>query len=120
MTPPRARATQAAKSATVRQNGQNGHGAVFDLDAYQAEAVREPYRFILGGQTFELPHLLDMDWHASTDEAIVADMVRAALGDQWAAFDGCELTAGGYNELWRRWKDHSGTDPGESGASPGS
>lgn len=120
MTAPKQRATQAAKSATVQQNGQNGHGKVFDLDAYMAEAGHEPYQFTLGGTVFELPHLLDVDWHDSAGEAIVSDVIRASLGDQWAAFDTCKLTAGGYNELWRRWKEHSGVNLGEDGASPGS
>jgi len=118
VTAPKGRTVQAAKSTTARQNGQNGHGNVFDLDAYQAEAVQEPFRFTLGGREFELPHLLCMDWHAG--DGIVSDMVRAGLGEQWEAFNGCRLTAGGYNELWRQWKEHSGDVPGEDGASPGS
>jgi hypothetical protein len=115
MTPPR------APGRPVRENRANGKPDAFDLDAYQAEALHEPFRFTLGGHRFELPHLLDMDWHVSANgETIVADMVRAGLGSQWARFDASELSAGGYNELWKRWKDHSGAEPGESSASPGS
>lgn len=96
-----------------------------DLDAYQAEARKEPFRFRLGGAEFELPHMSDMDWQVAIgDDGIEAptghELLRKAIGDRWDEFVGLKLTAGGYSELQRRWHKHSGIDLGEDAASPGS
>jgi hypothetical protein len=119
------RGAQSARTPGTAENKANGNPAVFDLDAYMAEVRRTPFLFTLGGETFEMPHLADMDWHASTvdgkpADATVHDMMKAGLGDRWKAFDACKLTADGYNELWKRWQAHSGIDLGEDDASPGS
>src|SRR2546430_1822412 len=95
--------TTAAARAAKQNHGalKNGNGSapasIFDLDAYQAEAMREPFTFTLSGQVFEMPHLLDIDWHASLGDdgvpgnATVLQMLRAGLGDQWAAFNECMI-----------------------------
>ena len=122
-----AAARKAAQNHGSLKNG-NGDGTprnIFDLDAYQAEAAHEPFTFTLAGQVFEMPHLSDIDWHASLDEhgnpgvPTVHKMLREGLGTQWEAFTKCALSGAGYNELWKRWQEHSGLDLGEDDASPG-
>ena len=121
-----AAAHRTAQNHGALKNGSNGNGkaaSIFDLDAYQAEAVHEPFTFTLSGQVFTLPHLSDIDWHASLDDdgnigvPTVHKMLRKGLGDQWDAFFQCELSGAGYNKLWERWQEHSGLDLGEDTAS---
>lgn len=88
----------------------------FDLDAYEAEAERKPFTFKLGGESYELPHTEAIEWH-QLENLNGPDLVKLALGDQFARFDKHSLTAGGYKELQRRWFAHSGVSLGESSAS---
>lgn len=122
--------TTTAASRTAQNHGalKNGNGgkaaSIFDLDAYQAEAMHEPFTFTLAGQVFAMPHLSDIDWHASLDDdgqpgvPTVHKMLREGLGAQWEAFTQCKLSGAGYNKLWERWQEHSGLDLGEDDASP--
>jgi hypothetical protein len=104
-------------------SGQNGDG-VWDLDAYAAEAQKEPFRFRLGGTAFTVPHISDIDWlSVAGGEDFGAmptghELLKLALGDQWKAFTDIPLSSEGYNELQRRWHRHSGIDLGEQDASP--
>lgn len=119
------RTTPPRTSAPV-ENKANGKPVMFDLDAYQAEAQREPFSFSLAGKTFVLPHLSDLDWHLGIGEdgrpgdPTVYTLLRSGLGDQWAQFNKLKLTAAGYNALWEKWQQHSGVELGESSASPAS
>jgi hypothetical protein len=123
MTTAAGRRTAQNHGALKNGNG-TGSGSVFDLDAYQAEAMREPFTFTLSGRRFTMPHLSDIDWHASLDDdgnpgvPTVHKMLRKGLGDQWDAFDRCALSGAGYNKLWETWQEHSGLDLGEDSASP--
>lgn len=92
----------------------------FDLDAYEAEATREPFRFTYKGEDFELQHTQAIDWHELSN-LNGAELVEVGLGpEQWERFNKLRLTAGGYKELQRRWFEHAGVSLGESKGSPSS
>jgi hypothetical protein len=120
-TEPKTRSTQ--RGAAFSENAKNGKPVSLDLDAYEAEANREPFIFTLGGSRFEMPHMGDLDWHTqlgpdgTPDGLNVRDLLRAGLGTQWAQFDSLNLSGGGWNKLFESWMKHSGTDAGEGGAS---
>lgn len=102
----------------------NGHGEVYDLDAYVAEVSHEPFRFRLGGVEFEAAHMSDIDWlPVAGGEDLTGNItghqyLKLALGDQWEKFTKIPLSSEGYNELQRRWYKHAGIDLGEPDASP--
>jgi hypothetical protein len=96
---------------------------VFDLDAVEAEAAFEPFRFRLGGRAFTLPHLrmLDRRVVAAADQGDFAAMdaaFRQGLGEDYEAFNQLPLSLHALDALFRGWLEHSGLAPGESPASP--
>lgn len=113
-----ARTVPAGAPAGLRA-ASNGHTSkpALDLDAWCAEARQEPFVFVLGGHTFTLPHVGSMDWQVTRDSTI-NQLLRTALGDDFETFNALHLPADGYNELQRRWFEHSGITLPESPASP--
>jgi hypothetical protein len=122
-----ARARSPQNHGTPLENKRNGLPVALDLDIWQAEALREPFVFTLGGHRFEMPHMADLDWHVGegpdgvmSAQATIHDLLKAGLAGQWEKFTAVRLSTGGYNKLWQSWQEHSGVDEGESAASPGS
>lgn len=91
----------------------------FDLDAFEAEANRQPFRFRLGGDEFEAAHAESLDWHdiRSLD---ASDLFLIALGDDRESFEAKRLSTGGYKALQRRYFEHSGLNLGEGARSASS
>ncbi|MER6364976.1 hypothetical protein [Kitasatospora sp. NPDC001527] len=99
----------------------------FDLNAWMAEAAREPFRFLLDGKTFVLPAAGDLDKSilaaVNVDNPSATDIIallQAGLGDQWVEFDALPVPLSAVGELFRRWQHHQGVTPGESEVSPSS
>lgn len=102
---------------------QDGEPAVhFDLDALEHEARREPFRFTLGGEIFELcqsPE--DVDWQIHerlADGGGLQDYLAELLGDDYDRFASHKLSAKLLNELIKSANAHFGVETGESSASP--
>lgn len=90
----------------------------YDLDAAIREDTADPFTFTLGGKEFTLPHMADVDKEALTlsDTSggdAVLDVLKLALGKQWAAFDKVPLSVKGVNKLYEAWLEHSGIKSGE-------
>ena len=100
-------------------------GKVFDLDAVEREARRDPFPFKLKGRVFTLPHLAGLDRKilSAVDEGDAAAMtaaLREGLGSRYAEFDRLPLSLDGVKQLFEEWMRHSGLAVGESPASTGS
>ena len=100
-------------------------GPVFDLDAVEREARREPFVFRLKGRTFTLPHMADLDHKVllAVDEGDAAAMtaaLQAGLAGRYAEFSQLPLSLSGVKTLIEAWMRHSGLAVGESPASTGS
>ena len=98
---------------------------VFDLDAVEREARREPFPFRLKGRVFTLPHMAGLDRKilSAVDEGDAAAMIAAlqeGLGNRYAEFDRLPLSLDGTKQLFEAWMRHSGLAAGESPASTGS
>lgn len=106
----------------AKTNGQTRDDDVLDLDVLEADATLAPYRFRLGGRSYEMAHPSSLDWHHQTtfDQADMPGMLRVLLGDDdFEEFDRHQLAGFKLNTLFERWAEHCGIDPGELQASAG-
>ena len=90
---------------------------IFDLDALENEAEgRKPFQFSLGGDVFELPFLMDMDWQDQLrlETSPETDAVRVILGDQYKKFEQHKCSVRQLKALIEAWMQHQGVDPGKS------
>lgn len=91
--------------------------AVFDVDALQRDGTAEPFRFTLGGEDFTCADPDDMDWQVadalSADD--VAGIMRATLGEQYAAFAKHPMPVWKLTALGKAVNEHYSL--GEDGAS---
>lgn len=92
----------------------------FDLDAAYAEEVKEPFRFRWAAASWELPHLGEMDWRATSlaDEMnvdAIRDLFKLAFsaeqGEEW---ERVKQPTPAMIKLFDRWLKHSGMAPGET------
>jgi hypothetical protein len=97
----------------------------FDLDRYQAENRREPYRFNWAGQRWELPNVYDLpfsilDLVGGDEDNLpvekVVDGLKSAFGpEQWHQInDRRPLPIMSTIELFNRWLAFCGVDRGEA------
>lgn len=91
----------------------------FDLDALAAEADGEPFTFIFGGETYELPPRIDFRVGVALREGDEYEAIRRMLGDQWdrVLASDAVFTGALAGQLLRAYLDHSKADAGESVAS---
>ncbi|MEO3976300.1 hypothetical protein [Streptomyces sp. CAU 1734] len=98
----------------------------FDLDAVKAEVALTPWVIKHGGQRWSLAHAQDLDVMPlmkaarGGDAEAVIGTIRAALGDQWPAFEKMGLKGYKAQALFDGYQKHCGIVPGESDASSGS
>lgn len=106
--------------------------AEFNLNAVQAESNLAPFRFLWAGKDdpnrrLTMAHLEALDvWPLMAaadggDAAAMTGIFREALGkDQWAEFRKTPLPQYKLKALFAAYREHSGTEAGESAASSGS
>lgn len=91
---------------------------VFDVDALEAEEKREPFRFRLGGEEYELPHVADLTLRQQmdVDRGAIADVARQVAGDATAdaLLDALSRKVAAVQAAWLAHAMHK---PGESAAS---
>lgn len=108
----------------------------FDLDAAVADSAGEPFRFTWGGQSFTLPHVMDLAFDVQTaliaaietidakkpDPTVVADVFKLAIGEQLLAelSRAKPLSTPALVRLVMAWIEFHGDDLGKSPASVGS
>ena len=91
---------------------------VFDLDALEADATKEPFRFRHGGEEFELPFdpdILTVDLFSTGQ---IAEPLRQLLGvEQYARLDANPTPFGAskFMRLMQAYQEHIGTDPSTGG-----
>lgn len=103
---------------------------MFNLDVIADEEARRPFDFVLGGITWRLPHVADLEVGQSlaVEEGrfpVVARMVGLRVRDDGTAVpdgDGLaeavlHLKSARLGKLLAAWLSHAGVAPGESGAS---
>jgi hypothetical protein len=119
-----------AGSRTATSN-EAGDGEVYDfnLNAVEAETELRPFRFMWASKQnpnrrFTMQHLAGLNvWPllAGADGGDASAMMAAfetALGeDQWEAFQKSPLPQYKMEALFKAYRKHCGTDPGESQAS---
>jgi hypothetical protein len=92
----------------------------FDLDAAYAEEERPPFRFKWAQVWWELPHLGDMDWRATSlaDEMeveAIRDLFNLAFPTERAEeWQKVKQPTPAMIQLFERWLKHSGMAPGET------
>jgi hypothetical protein len=95
----------------------------FDLDAAYAEEVKDPFKFRWSGASWELPHLGEMDWRATSlademDINAIRDLFKLAFSEgQAEEWEKVKQPTPAMVKLFERWLKHSGMAPGET---PGS
>jgi hypothetical protein len=94
----------------------------FDLDAYEAEATGEPFKFRLGGETYRMASPEEADWQVqmaafSGDVPATEELLRQMLGDDFPRFEQHRLSARRLRELTKRCAEHFGVETGEGPAS---
>lgn len=94
--------------------------AHFDLDAVDAEAREEPFRFRLGGEVFTMLPPEEVDWQVADDisggeglKAFVAEL----LGEDYERFAAHKVSSRKLGLLIDACTTHYGVTPGESRAS---
>lgn len=99
---------------------------VVDLDALEAEATGEPFKFRLAGEEFTLPPLtgLDRKTFKVLVKAFQGEDVDGGLaplfGDQWERFDALPMSIAQLNRLLEAYLKQQGLALGESSASTSS
>lgn len=93
-------------------------GAPFDVDAFAKEAAQEPFEFVVGGETFRMASMRDIDWEVSVeveDLGMASGMERViaeTLGDdQFERFRAHKLSMHVLNAILERSMKHFGIDP---------
>lgn len=97
----------------------------FDLDAFIAESLGEPFVFKFGGEKFTLAPAPDMRIIAEFDGGDMTECLRRTFGAEYDRFAAVPpekgiLTRDGLLELLKRWAMHQRASLGESSASTGS
>lgn len=97
----------------------------FDLDAFVAESLGEPFVFKFGGEEFTVAPAPDMRIIAEFDGGSMMVCLQLMLGDDYERFAAIPtktaiLTRDGLLKLLTQWTKHQRASLGESSASTGS
>lgn len=99
-----------------------GKAKPLDLDALAAEQDREPFRFVFGGEEYEIAAEVDILVGSLLKQRRNDDAMRRLLGDeQWERMhrSPAVLTMEKAQALVEGWLVHCGATMGESAASAG-
>jgi hypothetical protein len=94
----------------------------FDLDALAAEADGEPFRFVFGGETYELPAEPDFRVGVALGRGDSVEAMRLMFGEHWdrVLASKTRLTGSMAGKLLKAYMAHTGNNVGESKASSSS
>lgn len=89
---------------------------IFDLDAFIAETTLEPFRFTFGGETYELPHSMDMRAAAALAAGRLDDAFRMMFTPtQWDRIQASPAVLDSHSllKLIEAYAAHSGMTAGK-------